>query len=159
MIVLPVSADTYFELIHVWDVKGSDSHAVRWRGCVLAPLSPVWAPGGLFLTLRWSSAGQRWSIQQTGRAHLLQHPAGPPLWKHRPAGVGLGVTDMYHNKWLKPSVMWSLGFYLALSSLWSISSLSTLYSTLQTIAAEELERQQTAAEWRRTHRKGLESLA
>lgn len=113
MIVLPISADTYFKPMHVSDVKGSGS---KVEGSVFMPLFLPELLGGLFLTLRWSSVEQRRSVRQTGRAHLLQHPAELPLWKHQSAMVGLSVTDMYHNKCLEPSITWSLGFYLALSS-------------------------------------------
>lgn len=54
------------------------------------------------------------------------------------------ITDMYHYKCLWLSITWPSRLYLALSSLWSISSLSSLYSTSQTGAAEELKNHQTA---------------
>lgn len=90
MIVLPISADTYFNLIHVSDVKGSGSRAVKGGGECLSAALAARAPAGILLMPPWSSVEQRRSIRETGRAHLLQHPAEPPLWKHRSARGGAG---------------------------------------------------------------------
>lgn len=78
MIVLPISADTYFNLMHVSEVKGSGSHAVKWRGASKATLT-VRCTGHLW--------GQRRSL--TGRVHLLQ-TSTLPRWKHRSAPGGAG---------------------------------------------------------------------
>ena len=123
-IVLPISADTYFNPVHVSGVKGSASHAVRWRGVSASGLT-AWAPRGLFLS---RCAGHQWNriggvSHQTGRAHLFstlprRHSGSTSLQRW---GRVSDITDVHHNECLRPSITWSSGLYLALSSLWHIS--------------------------------------
>lgn len=106
------------------DVKGSASHAVRWRG-VAESAPTAWAPRGLFLSC---CAGHQWNrvggvSHQTGRAHLFstlprRHSGSTSLQRW---GRVSDITDMHHNECLRPSITWPSGLYLALSSLWHIS--------------------------------------
>lgn len=132
VIVLPITADTYVDLIHASDIKDSGSHAVKVEGVSSATLT-VWAPGGLFFRLRCGSDEQYLADRQGS-------PSPAPCWA---AAVETPVSSvvMYHNKCLRPSITWPSGFYLALSSLSSTSFLSISYFTSQTGAAEELETQ------------------
>lgn len=132
VIVLPITADTYVNLIHVSDIKDSGSHAVKVQGSVQSH-SYVRAPGGLFFTLCCGS-------DELYLADRKGSPSPAPCWA---AAVETPVSsaDMYHNKCLRPSITWPSGFYLALSSLSSTSFLTISYFTSQTWAAEELETQ------------------